>query len=336
MEAPGERLIAKMWESLIDKGIGGILAPWQEKRLARARAEVKREEMLIVAKAEQEIELIKASIYYPVTTDGVKCLPKRIEPEINNIELATIAKSVELSESIRREVNVAKAIIAAEDTLALDSDKPSDQLIDEDWLYAWRENAGRVSSEELQTLWGKILAGEVKQPGTYSVRTLEFVRGLSKGEAELLEKTSRFVIDGVIFKRHNKHMDSQGITFGHLVVLEELGLLIGVAGGDLHVTIKFDGETDVRHFESLGSKAICVITQQDKVSFNLPIIKVTQLGSEVLKIGKFEVDENYLMDVAKEFALKGCKVGLAHKEKLSEDATIYREYHNVENPNARK
>lgn len=69
MEAPGERLITKMWESLIDKGIGGILAPWQEKRLARARSEIKREEMLIVAKAEREIEHIRASIHSPVASE---------------------------------------------------------------------------------------------------------------------------------------------------------------------------------------------------------------------------------------------------------------------------
>ena len=36
-----------------------------------------------------------------------------------------------------------------------------------------------MSSEELQTLWGRTLAGEIKSPGSYSLRTLDFLKNLS-------------------------------------------------------------------------------------------------------------------------------------------------------------
>lgn len=333
MEAPGERLIAKMWESLVDKGIGGILAPYQEKRLGKARAETKREEMLIVARAEKEIEQLKASANYSSTIGSINCLPEKIEPTLDSIELAHVARAIELSDASRREVNVAKAIMIAEDTLALDKESPSELLVDEDWLHAWRENAGRVSAEELQSLWGKILAGEVKQSGSYSLRTLEFVRGLSKNEAELLEKVSKFVVDNLIYKKFDKHLDSHGILFGDLILLEELGLLIGVAGGSLHNDLEFECGIEVKNFESLGSKAICVISQKDNFKISMPVIKVTNLGYEVLKIGNFEVDEDYFIDLAKEFSKRGCKVTLANKERTPEGYTLYRDYLTVENPN---
>ena len=35
---------------------------------------------------------------------------------------------------------------------------------------------GNVSNEELQKLWGKVLAGEMQQPGSCSLRTMEVIR----------------------------------------------------------------------------------------------------------------------------------------------------------------
>lgn len=60
VEAPGEKLIIKLWETLIDKGIGSLLRPWQIKRDGRARSEVRREELLMLAQAESEVADIRA------------------------------------------------------------------------------------------------------------------------------------------------------------------------------------------------------------------------------------------------------------------------------------
>ena len=45
-----------------------------------------------------------------------------------------------------------------------------------------------MSSEELQTLWGRVLAGEIKSPGTFSLRTLEFLKNTSHEEALKIAK----------------------------------------------------------------------------------------------------------------------------------------------------
>ena len=41
MEAPGEKLIIKLWESIADKGIGSLLKPWQIRREGRASIDLK-------------------------------------------------------------------------------------------------------------------------------------------------------------------------------------------------------------------------------------------------------------------------------------------------------
>ncbi len=43
MDLPGEKLLIKMWETLVERGIGGLLTPWQTIREGRAMNEVRRQ-----------------------------------------------------------------------------------------------------------------------------------------------------------------------------------------------------------------------------------------------------------------------------------------------------
>ncbi|SIS67376.1 hypothetical protein SAMN05421686_103208 [Thalassolituus maritimus] len=60
MDFPGETLLIKMWETLAEKGIGSLLAPWHEKRMGEARSQVRKQEMLVIAEAEREAEAIRS------------------------------------------------------------------------------------------------------------------------------------------------------------------------------------------------------------------------------------------------------------------------------------
>ena len=87
---------------------------------------------------------------------------------------------------MRAEVNVAKAVLSAEAALEDDPQKPPDRRVDEDWLFRWRDSASKVSVAELQALWGRVLAGEIKSPGTFfasdSGASKEFIDG--RGELD--------------------------------------------------------------------------------------------------------------------------------------------------------
>ena len=56
---PGEKLAIKIWETITEKGIGGLLSPWQIKREGRARAEVRRQELLLEQQARQELDKLR-------------------------------------------------------------------------------------------------------------------------------------------------------------------------------------------------------------------------------------------------------------------------------------
>jgi len=233
---------------------------------------------------------------------------KEAESVIELSPFSLRASEIEFSESVRKEVNVSKAVMVAEDILAQDSQEPSDSSIDDDWLFNWRENAGRVSSEELRNLWGKILAGELKQPGSYSVRTLEFLKSLSKSEAELISKVARFVIAERIYRNKEKLLEKQGIYFSQLLFLQDIGILSGVEGTGLSTTYKSKSED--KFFQPLlANNKIILIEHKDSGKEALAeVYLLTKVGVEVLRLASFTVDKEYLESVARDYVNKGFEV----------------------------
>lgn len=67
--------------------------------------------------------------------------------------------------------------------------------IDEDWRANYFDKCRLVHDDEMQTLWAKLLAGEVNKPGTYSKRTVNFVAEMDKREAELFTCLCGFVCE---------------------------------------------------------------------------------------------------------------------------------------------
>jgi uncharacterized repeat protein (TIGR03899 family) len=58
---------------------------------------------------------------------------------------------------------------------------------DKDWTKSFFRYAEDISSSEMQTIWGKILAGEIASPGSFSKRTIAAVYELDKDEARAFE-----------------------------------------------------------------------------------------------------------------------------------------------------
>ena len=70
--------------------------------------------------------------------------------------------------------------------------------IDHDWTARFFADVQDVSSEKMQQVWAKILAGEVETPGRTSMQTLSILRNMSQRDAELFERIANFVIDGFV------------------------------------------------------------------------------------------------------------------------------------------
>ncbi|WP_418113711.1 DUF2806 domain-containing protein [Vibrio scophthalmi] len=314
MDIPGEKLVIKMWDSLVDKGIGGVLQPWQERRVGECRLDFRQREILKIAEAEKLADDIrKGRIQFsnPQLENFIENRQGRIEPVLSLEDVITSTIKNDMGEALRKEANVAKSILIAEDLLADDDTPVNEQNIDDDWLFNWREYAGRVSSEDLQQLWGKILAGEIKQPGSYSYRTLDFLKTLSKSDAEIIANAAQFVIDGVIFREHDEILVKSGINFGVLMYLQELGILSGVEAVGLSSDWKsVQSDSFLKAFISYNH---CLILEHDnpnKVA-KKPIYLVSSIGKQVLSLAQFGANKEYLKAVGCSFVKQGFTVKLA-------------------------
>ncbi len=331
MDFPGEKLVIKLWETLAEKGVGSLLSPWQAVREGKARNELRREELLMLAQAEVDAAEIRAGRKRLENDGSLRLLTstpeqnttERIEPTISLPSLAEVSIKNRTAEEARKEINASKAIIYAEEVLSGDRQTPPDRSIDDDWFFTWRDYAGGVSTEDLQQLWGKVLAGEVKSPGSYSLRTLEFLRGLSKGEAEHISRLASFVIEGRIVRSLKQHLDEQGITFSLLLQMQELGLLSGVEAAGLNTTYKSgNSEQFVIPLRSNG-KALVVENDDPNKELKLEVYLLTGVGSQLLGLGSFTANLDYLRLVGKEIIKQGFSVKLADWVQVTENEGQY-------------
>ena len=339
MECPGEKLLIKLWETLTEKGLGSLLLPWQIQREGRAKINVRCEELEKLAQAKVNAADIRAGRKRLESDGSLRLLASpskssstltayqgRVEPTIDIQYLAEIAVGYKEAQVVRQEINVCKAIIHAEEVLAQDAQTPPERPIEDDWLFTWRDYAGKVSTEELQQLWGKVLAGEVKSPGTYSIRTLEFLRGLSKHEAEQISKLASFVIRGRIV--HNdlelkQCFEENCISFDLLLTLQDLGVLSGVGGLGLAMTLKSASTERFLGILQSNGKVLLVEHEDPAKVLTLNVYAMTTIGSQLLGLGSFHPNIDYLRLVGKEIIKKGFTVKLADWKQLTENQGEY-------------
>lgn len=98
-----------------------------------------------------------------------------------------------------------------------------------DWLIRYYEAVGNISDENMQDLWAKILAGEINAPSSYSLKTIDTLRNMRKGDVELFTHICKYsfeVDDHKLFLPHYKgYMDAAGIIYSDVMKLSEFGLI---------------------------------------------------------------------------------------------------------------
>ena len=340
---PGEKLLMKLWETITEKGVGGLLAPWQVKRLGRARTEVRRDELLVLAQAEKDIEDIRAGRKYLGVDGKLLEVPKPSNdkpPNILGFMVAQIpTQPVQSLEDLIREgtgqfglreakraINIQRILLLAEqEAERVPDSEVSEKQVENDWFERWRENAQDVSSDELRQLWARVLSGEVKQPGTFSLHLLELLRRISRTDAESICKIAPYVIDGGwIFRRDYSFFSERGFRFSFFLDLEELGILTGTqilpnVGGLKWEQRSISDDSFLAILKNHG-KALIIESPDPKRRLEIPIVGVTRVGKEILSLGDFEPNVEYLEYIGRYFKSMNFGVSLNDYERLADGA----------------
>ena len=217
--SPCEKLIAAT-QSAIGKAY--------EPRYIRRMADAKAYEIRQIGQA------LSDSVDIPITY-------KKDELTMNTTDIEEIIKRTQTRlafQEIRKQANIENVVDSAynelENETAVESDSP-----DLDWLLRFFNSVEDISNDQMQKIWGKILAGEIKKPHTFSLRTLGILKNLTQEEADLFKRVSPYVFscpgnDEKTFVDYflpapgllgSDTLHKHGIPFSDILVLSEAGLV---------------------------------------------------------------------------------------------------------------
>ncbi|MBS0641255.1 MAG: DUF2806 domain-containing protein [Proteobacteria bacterium] len=250
-------------------GIVGIPAAYFEG--IRARAEVKNSMLLELARA-QASESIKL-------LEGMS-------------ELGKVAAQRLIAEEIGRQLNreavwaeTAKAVEDMQDqTSSQSTDTVNDaKEISEDWFNIFIGYAERASSEQIQHLWGRVLAGQIRSPGSFSPSTLRIMAEIDPDTAKLFQELVAQRINGELLLRPANI--NQGNILSEWRLLEESGLIQDVNPTSLgSLEFYFNGENGKSVVLTAGSYYLKITFTEQVSRIAFPVIKMTRVGQQIAQI----------------------------------------------------
>lgn len=286
---------------------------------------------------EKLIEVISSAIgtiYKP------KAIRKEADAKAYEIEIIERAKSRALAEGkeieaasyermqdrllhkeMKRQSNIDAISSAAAEQLSQE-ESVSEEPVSEDWTTRFFNMAEDISDADMQALWGKILAGEVKQPKSFSLRTLELIRNLSKNEANIFLKASNYAIEsnGVSFIFKDSETSEKSLSYNERSTLVEVGLL----NSDQFLSYQLlERPNDTSVLMTSGNILLVTKKRAGTAIVNVDIYAFSKSGIELLKLLKPTVQMTYLSNLSKSLIDSGITVQYANILKVNGDGTVH-------------
>lgn len=183
-----------------------------------------------------------------------------------------------------------------------EGEQASSEPVDKDWLNRFLDYAEGVSEEEMQNIWAKILAGEVKQPKSFSLRTLNVLRNMTKEDAELFVEVSKYVFGGQNILNEKSIIQLESIlklNDNGLVLLESLSYIVKLPSqGKISLKLTGDKQLYIDSNESVDKKVYISIYALSKAGEELYKIVETNISSEVIQFiaNKIKSEGNYVVN----------------------------------------
>ena len=317
-------------EKLVDyvaSGVGSVagpmLATWRSRKEAEARriaAQGKKEVLKLEAEAQAEAHRIFVS---PDTNSSKRKIT--IGEKID--------QRIQFQEG-KRQRNIQTVVCLAAEKLG-DKKVPNHEP-DHDWTARFFNDVKDVSSEEMQLLWAKVLAGQIERPGNTSLMTLSILKNLDRSTAKLFRKLCSACVSLRLKSDEDQYrfsdarvlslgerasqnaLSKYGLEFRVLNVLNEHGLIISDYDSYCN-TYRFcilrqtPGEKPTPFFPLIyqGQSWILQPTKgpvgMDE-EFKLYGVALTKSGMELSEVVDIEPMEEYTQDLEKFFEGKNLKM----------------------------
>ncbi len=225
-----------------------------------------------------------AAIKKAETETEVQLLKLQGEDKIAQYVLARNKQKVE---------NVEEIVSKAKQQFAPD-EQVSEEPVEKDWMTRFLNIAEDVSDEDMQNIWARVLAGEIKKPKSYSLRTLEVLRNLSKEEAALIMRVSSYQVGLDLLST-----DDFGVNLTDQIALDDINIICG--------------EELVRTYTPNKGKISFVLNKQALINIYVPTevkiklkgFKITKAGIEIMGLIQEHNYSVFYTDLSKYLKTKG-------------------------------
>ncbi len=294
---------------VVAEGVGAVSRSW----LIRKNADAKAYEIRSITKAIEDSPKLPGTMKYEdgaVCIEASTCAEPQVLQDVSSDQ--RVIMRMEYQEA-KKQSNIEQVIQRSYEELRDDDEQeiPSERP-QSDWITRFFRIAEDISTDQMQTLWGKILAGEVKKPGSYSLRTLDLLKNITHKEAELFVRVCKvsFLSNETIFvpnQDNGKYLEEHfGLPLRYFLLLQEIGLL--VADGTLRFSMKPTTQ-DSQEVFICGNTCVFVDRLAGTPEQSINAHMFTQIGIELFKlIEKTPADPDYIKKFASYFRRKGVSI----------------------------
>lgn len=279
---------------VVSHGIGALSKPYLIKKTADAKAY----EIKVIADAIKENQQDLNKIGFDDEKLSLMSLDEKTLQNELTLEERT-QNRIEFQEQ-KKQKNIENITQKAAQNLENES-AVSDEPVDEDWVTRFFSYAEDISNEEMQDLWGRILAGEVKRPKSFSLRTLDILRNLSKEEAQVFMKFASLHIKSggasfiLNFMNEKLLEEKYGLNFNDRLLLEELGF---ITANDLQFKIAKTDQQPRQVVFIAGNTIVIQEKEENKPEQHLQVMVFTKIGQQLLDLVQTTPDVDYIQLLA--------------------------------------
>ena len=186
----------------------------------------------------------------------------------------------------------------------------------------------------MQLLFGKILAGEIRRPSSFSIKAVKIMGEIDTVVANLFKRLCSMCIvmripdtDQIVDARvvslsgnaENNSLREYGLSFYELNILHEYGLIISDYNSYMNVRVLVAGRSPenrlVMSYQNTYWDMLSEVDRKDGQELNLHGVALSQAGRELLNIVEVEPVENYTNDLVEFLAKKKIKMVPISEEK---------------------
>ena len=308
-------------EKLLDyaaSGIGAVagpmLAPWKAEREGKAR--------IIAARADAEVRRIETQSdakSLAIIADAQAEARQYLLPSNDQIsgtleiERGDVFQRIKYQEQ-KRLANIGSVVTQAASDI--DGKEVADHDPDPDWTARFFDSVQDISSSDMQTIWAKILSGEVESPGRTSLRTLDTLRNMTREEAEIFRNACDFVIEsnflfhkeGGLSKQSELSFDT--INYRNIHRLQDCNLLSAESG----LTRIFKIEKDNNIVLEYQSDGILITNKSGStISLRFPALRLTSAGENLYGFVQCSPQMEYLQSIGEFLNREKCELDYLQK-----------------------